>query len=249
MSNPLPRGAAARLVAHRGYPRRYPENSLPGLRAAVEGGARYVEVDVQVCADGTPVLLHDASLLRTAGVRRRVCELTFERLQAIEAGEPRRFGRAFPGVRVPELSACIDLLAATPGVTAFLEIKRESLRYHGAEAVVHAVLQRIAAAANPCVIISFDEPALHLARAAGAPAIGWALPHWDSKSLAAAAELAPQYVFCRVSRLPASLPSVPWSWVVYETSDPGHAAALFERGADLVETDAIGEMMQALTGD
>lgn len=246
MADAAPPPPAARLVAHRGYPRRYPENTLPGLLAAVAAGARYVEFDVQLCADGTPVLLHDRSLLRTAGVAQEVFELSAQQLQVTAAGEAARFGEAFREVRIPTLPEAVAALVRSPQVTAFVELKRESLRRHGREAMVDAVLQAVGGAANPCVIISFDEAALQLARDSGAPQIGWALPRWDRRHLEAAAALAPQYLFCRITSLPAKLPSAPWRWVVYETSEPALASELFARGADLVETDAIAEMVHAL---
>ena len=37
-----------RLIAHRGYAARYPENTRESLAAAVEAGARYIEFDVQL---------------------------------------------------------------------------------------------------------------------------------------------------------------------------------------------------------
>ena len=46
------------IVAHRGYAWRYPENTLEAFQAAVDVGARWVEVDVQLY-DGVPVLSHD----------------------------------------------------------------------------------------------------------------------------------------------------------------------------------------------
>jgi len=50
------------LVAHRGWQRRYPENTLPAIKGALDAGARYIEVDVQLSADGVPVLFHDRTL-------------------------------------------------------------------------------------------------------------------------------------------------------------------------------------------
>ena len=67
-----------RLVAHRGYPRRYPENTLLSLLAALEAGAEFVEFDVQMTADGVPVLLHDADLRRTGGADLEVTESRFD---------------------------------------------------------------------------------------------------------------------------------------------------------------------------
>jgi glycerophosphoryl diester phosphodiesterase len=49
------------IVAHRGYAFRYPENTLEAFQAAVDAGAKWVEVDVQL-RDGVPVLAHDAGV-------------------------------------------------------------------------------------------------------------------------------------------------------------------------------------------
>ena len=48
------------LVAHRGYPGSHPQNTIAAFDAAVEAGALWVEVDVQV-RNGVPVLAHDAT--------------------------------------------------------------------------------------------------------------------------------------------------------------------------------------------
>lgn len=49
------------IVAHRGYALKHPENTLEAFQAAVDAGARWVEVDVQI-HDGAPVLAHDPEL-------------------------------------------------------------------------------------------------------------------------------------------------------------------------------------------
>ena len=59
------------LVAHRGYAARYPENTRESLAAAVRAGARFLEFDVQLSADGVPVLLHDVTLSARPGSRAR----------------------------------------------------------------------------------------------------------------------------------------------------------------------------------
>lgn len=56
------------MIAHRTCPRHAPENSLEGVDRAAELGADAVEMDVRLTRDGTPVLLHDAVLWRTARV-------------------------------------------------------------------------------------------------------------------------------------------------------------------------------------
>ncbi|KPI20672.1 glycerophosphoryl diester phosphodiesterase [Actinobacteria bacterium OK074] len=52
------------VVAHRGDPYRFRENTLDSLRSALGRGADAVEFDVRLTRDGVPVLLHDASLKR-----------------------------------------------------------------------------------------------------------------------------------------------------------------------------------------
>ena len=39
------------LIAHRGYPAHYPENTLIGLEAAIKAGAERIEFDIQLSAD------------------------------------------------------------------------------------------------------------------------------------------------------------------------------------------------------
>ncbi len=53
------------IIAHRTLPLDAAENSIEGIRKAVELGADYVEIDVRRTRDGVPVMLHDALLLRT----------------------------------------------------------------------------------------------------------------------------------------------------------------------------------------
>ena len=45
------------LIAHRGNARDFPENTLPALQSAVELGIRFIEFDVQLSADGVPVVI------------------------------------------------------------------------------------------------------------------------------------------------------------------------------------------------
>src|SRR4030095_16584402 len=46
------------FVAHRGGAARWPENSLTAFRGAIAGGARVVELDVHLTADGEVAVMH-----------------------------------------------------------------------------------------------------------------------------------------------------------------------------------------------
>ncbi len=65
-------------IAHRGYfdnESTAPENSLAAFQRAIDHGYA-IELDTQLSADGTVVVLHDKSLLRSSGIDRNVDEMT-----------------------------------------------------------------------------------------------------------------------------------------------------------------------------
>jgi glycerophosphoryl diester phosphodiesterase len=69
-------------IAHRGAPRLATENTLPSIEAAIDNGARWVEIDVKLTRDKVPVLLHDRTLNRIWDVPKPVAELDLEDLPA-----------------------------------------------------------------------------------------------------------------------------------------------------------------------
>ncbi|MEY4993829.1 MAG: hypothetical protein RIS82_951 [Actinomycetota bacterium] len=77
------------VLAHRGLSetRGLLENSIAAFSLALETGANVLETDVQVTRDGVPVLFHDASLKRIAGVDRRVSQLTWAEIQLLLEGQ------------------------------------------------------------------------------------------------------------------------------------------------------------------
>jgi glycerophosphoryl diester phosphodiesterase len=235
------------LVAHRGYPTRYPENTLLGIQAAVKAGARWFELDVQLCRDRVPFLCHDDTLERTAGLKRRIMDMSAAELACVDVGEPLRFGPRYAGTHPTPLTELATWLKQQPGVHAFVEIKEESLRHFGRETVVEKVMQAVKPALAQSVIISFDATCLTLARAFGAGPVGWALYDAGPATVATAGRLAPEYLFVgdRLFTEARAALSGPWRWAVYQVQDPVYASELTQRGAHMVETDAIAEMLAA----
>jgi glycerophosphoryl diester phosphodiesterase len=79
------------LIAHRGASGHTLEHTLAAYDLALAQGADVLEIDVRVSADGELVLVHDATLLRTAGDPRHVRELTGAELDAVpHPGRPLR---------------------------------------------------------------------------------------------------------------------------------------------------------------
>jgi len=55
------------VIAHRGYHRRLPPNTLESFQAALDTGVEAIEFDMHFTIDGDPVINHDASFLGSNG--------------------------------------------------------------------------------------------------------------------------------------------------------------------------------------
>ncbi|MCL4722641.1 MAG: glycerophosphodiester phosphodiesterase, partial [Gammaproteobacteria bacterium] len=62
------------IWAHRGARQQAPENTLPAFELALAQGADGIEFDVQLTADGVPVLIHDETVDRTTDGTGQVAE-------------------------------------------------------------------------------------------------------------------------------------------------------------------------------
>ena len=100
------------LIAHRGEPETWPENSLTAYREVLRAGARYLETDVQITADGVAVLSHDPSLLRITDHDQVITETTSTEVLSLPAGHAERFGDRFSSYRITTLAEFVELLAA-----------------------------------------------------------------------------------------------------------------------------------------
>jgi glycerophosphoryl diester phosphodiesterase len=226
------------LIAHRGFASRHPENTLAAVRAALEVGARHVEVDVQLSADRVPFLFHDRELKRLCGVRGGLFELDAAQVAELSAkGEP-----------LARLSEFVRTMAAS-SAHAFVELKRASIEVFGVAAVLDAVLPQLEDLSGRCTLISFDTDVLAAARGRCAHPLGPVLEAWEQREAEEVVALEPQVVFCNVRRLPRAGPlEVPGGRLaVYEIDDARRALKLHARGAALIETFAIGELLKALS--
>lgn len=133
-----------KITAHRGHSYAAPENTLAALQAAIDSGAEYSEIDVQLTADGEVVLLHDRDFRRLARDSRQLAEVTLEELQEIDVGS--WFDPKFADERVPTLQQAIDLCygkmklnielkyyGTDPDVTPLVEATTEVVRRNGFE--------------------------------------------------------------------------------------------------------------------
>lgn len=68
------------IIGHRGASAFAPENTLTAFKSAILAGADGIEFDVRLSGDGVPVVIHDDTLYRTHGLRRRVADLSAKEL-------------------------------------------------------------------------------------------------------------------------------------------------------------------------
>jgi glycerophosphoryl diester phosphodiesterase len=160
----LPSGCSIEIVAHRGASIEAPENTLASVELAWQLHADAVEIDVQLTRDGRLAVIHDATLLRTAGVDQLVCDVDLSELRTIDVGswkDARWRGETIPGLP--------NILATIPdGRRLFVELKG------GDNAATHpaivSALQRDLAGSNSApksiVLISFHPALLRAAKQA-----------------------------------------------------------------------------------
>ncbi len=237
------------VVAHRGWATRYPENTLESLAAAIAAGVHHVEFDIQLSADLVPMLIHDETLDRTAGVAGCVMDIEYSELRQIGVGEVTRLGPEFETVLMPSLADARDLLLKYQDVTVFAEIKIESLERFGREPVLDACVAALDGLPGQVVITSFDPEVLEMARRRHGLSIAWVLDLWQADRLDNANRLGPEYLFCNYRKLPETprlLPQGPWRWVLYEVTEVELAFELRERGVEFVESMRAGELIREL---
>lgn len=237
------------FIAHRGYARHYPENTSIALEAAVGVGARYLEVDVQIAGDGTPVLFHDETLARVCSAPGAIHDYDTQGLARLRAFEFDRFGYRYAQTPIATLDDLCALLGRHPEVTAFVELKSISLDRFGVGAVLDAVLPRLSPLATQVVLISFALDCLTPARERAGVRIGAVVDRWRERRQRALRKLAPEFLFCDQAGLPrwGGLRFGAAHIATYEVGTLERARQLAGRGVDFIETFAIGEMLTALS--
>lgn len=97
-----------RIFAHRGLSGIAPENTLTAIKGCREAGVKWFETDVDIIADGTPVIIHDTLLDRTTNRSGSIYDLTKADLANIDAGS--WFSPKFTGEKLPTLAELIDVV-------------------------------------------------------------------------------------------------------------------------------------------
>jgi glycerophosphoryl diester phosphodiesterase len=112
------------IFAHRGGAKLAPENTMPALDNGMALGADGLEFDVQLSADGIPVVIHDHTLDRTTDRTGPVSALSAAELARVDAGYRFEKDGNFPfrgqGLGVPLLD---DVMRKHAGARMIIEMK------------------------------------------------------------------------------------------------------------------------------
>lgn len=236
------------FVAHRGYPALYPENSLVGIDAAVRAGARYVETDIQLSRQLTPYLCHDNDLKRLTGRSACLTELEDSEINMLAVPYPDSTNTINPATPAPisRLAEFSQYLPQHPQVTAFIEIKSESIARFGLDQTIDAILPVIDRVYEQCVLISFDWELVTRIKSHQKYKTGWIIESWTHEQSVMAQHLQPDYLFSSTHCLPATLDQLwsgSWQWVIYTVDDYNTALDYAQAGITLIETDTIGTLL------
>lgn len=237
------------LVAHRGYQAKYPENTQLSLLKAIEAGASYIELDVQFSADKLPIIYHDLSLQRVSGVEGSVNKLDREQLLSIPAYEPTRLGDKYHDETISPLEALTAILQDNPHVTAFVELKEESIKHCGREDLLQSVMTILDAVAKQTVVMSFDYQLAQIAREADWPQVGLVLNNWEDLKHQTTIAMKPDYIYTDCLIIPPNAAMSDYKvldnsrLVAYEVGNKNLARALLNRGVDMLETFDIGGLI------
>jgi len=209
-----------KLVAHRGDPFNFPENTVEGVNAAAIAGAHWAEVDIQT---------------------------NWADINRLPASYPKRFGTEFDQTRISTFADLIADSSNWPDLRLFIELKRESIDHFGSQRIADDICEKVTELVSRnqlAAIISKHDVALEQVRQRSGLPIGWVVPDHDSAKEFRAKEIGFDYLFINQKRLEL------WQaghkkteqWVIYTINDQETANRYLDAGADMIETDVFGKL-------
>lgn len=153
------------IIGHRGASAVAPENTLAAFSRALEDGADGIEFDVRLSRDRVPVVIHDATLKRTARLDRLVEDLDASELQQCDVSSwlrPVQSDNKQHAGTIPTLAQVFELFRETNALL-YLEMKSDEA---DATVLVAAVVDEIqnAQRAGRVVVSSFDLRAVAMVK-------------------------------------------------------------------------------------
>jgi glycerophosphoryl diester phosphodiesterase len=140
------------IIGHRGASKVAPENTLAAFERALIDGADGIEFDVRLARDNVPVVIHDATLKRTARLHpdAPIASLSSSDLSTIEVGSwfnrrfPARAVAAYERETIPTLARVFETIAPRCRVL-YVELKCEASALTGNTGYLTNFVQKVVA--------------------------------------------------------------------------------------------------------
>ena len=115
--------AETKIIAHRGFSAKAPENTMAAFKKAIRIGADYFELDVHKTVDDSLLVIHDGKVDRVCsnGISGEIASMSFEDTRTVRMGYPEKFGKKFKQAGIPTLKEALH--CAKGRIKVCIEIK------------------------------------------------------------------------------------------------------------------------------
>ncbi|MCK8607765.1 glycerophosphodiester phosphodiesterase family protein [Apilactobacillus ozensis] len=137
------------IFGHRGYPVRFPENSLEGFKYAIDNDIDGLEFDVHLTKDNVPVVIHDETVTRTTDGIGYIKDMTLKEVKNFKLRN---------GETIPTLAELLKLVEHKE-IFLNLELKTNKIKYKNIEEIVTNLVRKFNII-NPIIYSSFSLKSL-----------------------------------------------------------------------------------------
>ena len=121
------------ICGHRGFPAKYPQNTLPSFAGAIAVGCDRIEYDLHWTADKRLVVCHNSTVDATSNGTGNIADMTFDEIRKLDFGSWK--SEEFSNTPIPEFCELLELTTSLkPDLFHLVELKVNSIDY--AEAVL-----------------------------------------------------------------------------------------------------------------
>lgn len=146
-----------KIIAHRGYSERFPENTMLAFKKAIECGADGIELDMHLTKDHQLVICHDERIDRTSNGHGYIKDMTLEEIQKFCFQNHFKYDENFSQEELyaPSLNEFLDWFVDTD-IFVNIEIKNNIFLYEG---IINEVLASIEKydISNRVILSSFNH--------------------------------------------------------------------------------------------
>jgi len=155
-----------KIIAHRGFSGKYPENTMLAFKKAYEAGADGIELDVHLTSDGEVIICHDEEIDRTSDGHGYIKDLTLKEIKnhRFLNGMDKVEFESEEDIKAPTLNEFMEWFRDT-GMIVNIELKNNIFRYPGIVEKVLGICKEYGVSER-VIISSFNHHAIKDVKAA-----------------------------------------------------------------------------------